>query len=124
MGALRGGNPACSAQCLSYRDVHDVVVNRSMNMRISSCRNAHVAPSLPWSSCLCGIDPPVRPRRRSDGWVCWLGASGAYFGEVDHSFRTKSITHFGPKRSLVSDQSDHLFRSKAITHFAPCRSSD
>jgi hypothetical protein len=36
----------------------------------------------------------------------------------------KSITHFGPSRSLISVQSDHLFRSKAITHFAPCRSSD
>ena len=34
----------------------------------------------------------------------------AYFGEADHSVRTKSITGFGPKRSHVSRHVDHRMR--------------
>ena len=43
-----------------------------------------------------------------------LRLPGAYFGEADHSFRTKAITRFGPSRSLISVQGDHLFRSMPI----------
>ena len=39
----------------------------------------------------------------------------AYFGEADHSFRTKAITRFGPSRSVISVQGDHAFRSMLIT---------
>jgi putative transposase len=31
----------------------------------------------------------------------------AYFGEADHSFRTKAIRRFGPRRSVVSVHADH-----------------
>ena len=34
-------------------------------------------------------------------------AAAAYFGEADHSFRTKAISDFGPSRSRVSLQADH-----------------
>ena len=39
----------------------------------------------------------------------------AYFGEADHSVRTKAITYVGPSRSVISVQGDHAFRSMAIT---------
>ena len=35
----------------------------------------------------------------------------------DHSFRSKSITHFARSRSPVWEQVDHPFRSKPITRF-------
>jgi hypothetical protein len=37
--------------------------------------------------------------------------------EVDHPFRVKPITRFGPSRSPVSVEADHSFRSKPITCF-------
>lgn len=34
----------------------------------------------------------------------------AYFGDVDHAFRTKAITRIGPRRSAVSREGDHHVR--------------
>ena len=46
---------------------------------------------------------------------CTCPSTCAYFGEADHSFRTKAITRFGPSRSVISVQSDHACRSMPIT---------